>query len=220
MRSFMLRRPTPAFPAKIRTGDARIDTYLETLHRALVGSVTIRMQTLLEARDFLMESLAHARDAGGDEGAALREAIAGFGDTEEVARAQRAARAKLFWSLAWRTGPGFASLMLVMTLLGEGLVGQRWPLLVGIFIFQTVFFGGCMGYFFAYLFSKPMPTAQDTAGSDTFTVHYEPINIISCWALLLVSSVASASSALRRTRSRCAARSPRTLVRNSTLRPA
>ena len=185
MLSFMLRLPSPAFPAEIRTGNARIDAYLEALDHALVGAVNIRKQTLLEARDFLTESLTHARDAGSDEDAALREAVAGFGDIKDVAREQRAARRKMFWSLAWRMGLAFASLMLAMQLLDRGLSGISWQMLAGSFVFLAVFFGGSMGYFGAYLSPKSMPTSQDASGSDAFTVRYKRMSVIMCWGLLL-----------------------------------
>jgi hypothetical protein len=173
----LLRLPSPAFPADARTGDTRIDAYLETLDRELVGAVGIRRHTLVEGRDFLLESLETARAAGADEDQALREAIAGE---------QREARAKLFRTIAWKLGLGFATLMLGAALLGANAWNaMSWPLLIGGFAFNFAFFGGCMGYFYAYTYSKSMPADQDAPGPDTFLVHYTRLSIAMSWVLLL-----------------------------------
>lgn len=110
MTSSLLRLPSPRFPADVATGEARIDGYLMRLDAALAGSAAVRRQTLLEARDFLLDASAGASDA------ALQAAIDAFGPAEQVASEQRLERRRLLISIGWRTGLTYAMLMLAMSL--------------------------------------------------------------------------------------------------------
>lgn len=166
MTTSLLRLPSPRFPADLATGDARIDGYLVRLDAALTGSAAVRRQTLLEARDFLLEAGAGASDA------ALRSAIDAFGPVEQIAGEQRRERRRLLFSTAWRTGLGFATLMLAMNLIDKGIGATHWSILAGVFLFSAVFFGGCMGYFAAYLMPKSMPAAADAPSPGHFVVRY------------------------------------------------
>ena len=166
MTSSLLRLPSPRFPADLATGDARIDGYLIRLDAALTGSAAVRRQTLLEARDFLLEAGAGASDA------TLQVAIDAFGPVEQVASDQRRERRRLLFSTAWRTGLAFAVLMLAMRFIGKSLDGTHWGVHVGMFLFSAVFFGGCMGYFAAYVMPKSMPAAADAPGPGHFVVRY------------------------------------------------
>ena len=166
MTTSLLRLPSPRFPADVATGDARIDGYLIRLDAALTGTAAVRRQTLLEARDFLLDAGAGASDA------ALQAAIDAFGPPEQVAREQRHERRRLLVSIGWRTGLAFAALMLVMRFIGEGFDGTHWGVHVGVFIFSALFFGGCMGYFAAYVMPKSMPAAADASGPGCFVVRY------------------------------------------------
>lgn len=166
MISSLLRLPSPRFPADVATGDARIDGYLIRLDAALTGTAAVRRQTLLEARDFLLDAGAGASDA------ALQAAIDAFGPAEQVASEQRLERRRLLISIGWRTGLAYAMLMLAMSFIGEDLDGTHWSVQVGIFIFNALFFGGCMGYFLAYVIPKSMPVAADANGPERFVVRY------------------------------------------------
>ena len=166
MTSSLLRLPSPHFPADVATGEARIDGYLMRLDAALAGSAAVRRQTLLEARDFFLDASAGTSDA------ALQAAIDAFGPAEQVASEQRLERRRMLISIGWRTGLTYAMLMLAMSVIGEGLNGTHRGVQVGIFIFNVLFFGGCMGYFFAYVMPKSMPLAADASGPEHFVVRY------------------------------------------------
>lgn len=175
----LLRLPSPRFAADLATGDARIDSYLMRLDAELAGTAAVRRQTLLEARDFLLDAGAGASDA------ALQAAIDAFGPAEQVAREQRLERRHMMFSIAWRTGLTFAVLMLAMTLISKGIDNAQWGIHIGIFIFNALFFGGWMGYFAAYLMPKSMPAATDANGPGHFVVRY-PTNSRRISAALLV----------------------------------
>ena len=166
MTSSLLRLPSPRFPADVAIGDARIDGYLIRLDAALAGSAAVRRQTLLEAHDFLLDAGAGASDA------ALQAAIDAFGPAEQVASEQRRERRRLLISIGWRTGLAYAMLMLAVSFIGEGVDGTHWGVQVGIFIFNVLVFGGCMGYFLAYVIPKSMPVAADASGPGHFVVRY------------------------------------------------
>jgi hypothetical protein len=181
----LLRLPSPGFPEDMRTGDARVDAYLETLDQSLVGASAVRRHTLLEAKDYLAEALERARIDGTDQDIALRGAIEDFGQAEHIGREQRRERAAMFWRIAWPTGLGFATLMLLFSLLGVGATVMRWQMLASVFVFAAVSFGLSMGFFGAYLVAQPIPTRQDLSGPAGFTVHYPRLSIRMAWVLVL-----------------------------------
>ena len=171
-----LRFPTPGFPADLATGDARIDAHLVALDAALVGAAAVRRQTVIEARDFLLEARDHARDAGRDEAIAVNEAIAALGPIEAIAREQRAGRAALFRRAVLGMGLGYATLML-LSLLRTGLAAADWLPLAGAFAAHAGFFGVPMGYLVAYVFKRAEPSAKDAPGPGAFLVHFAPTSI-------------------------------------------
>jgi hypothetical protein len=178
-----LRFPSPGFPADLATGDARIDAHLVALDAALVGAASVRRQTVMEARDFLLEARDHARDAGSDDAAAVDDAIATLGPIEAIAREQRAARAALFRRAAFGMGLGYAALMLLFSLLRTGLAGAHWVALAGAFAAHAVLFGATMGYLVAYVFKRAEPTAKDAPMPGGFLVHFTPTSIALSWGL-------------------------------------
>jgi hypothetical protein len=189
----LLRLPSPGFPQDMLTGDAGIDAYLATIDSRLAGSAAVRRRTLLEARDYLTEALARARadhadhaDESADEKTALRIAIEEFGDAEQIGREQRRTCAASFRALAWRTGLTFATLMLILWLVGLGGLSMSWKMLAFNFVFNAVSFGLCMAFFFVYLSPQPMPTAQDAPGPGRFAVHYPRTSIRMAWGLAIV----------------------------------
>ncbi len=182
----LLRLPSPRFPTDMRTGDARIDAYLETLDSALAGSAAVRRRTLLEARDYLLEALERARTDRGDENTALSGAIEDFGRAEHIARDQRRVCAASFWKLGWRMGLAFAAMMLIFSLLGLGKLTMTWQMLTFAFVFNALFFGTFVAFFFVYVFPQPMPTPQDASGPGRFAVHYPRLSIRMAWCLVIV----------------------------------
>lgn len=182
----LLRLPSPGFPEDMRTGDARIDAYLERLDQMLVGASAVRRHTLLEAKDYLAEALERARIDGADNDIALRGAIEDFGQAEDIGHEQRRGRAAMFWRIALPTGLTFATLMLLFSLLGVGATVSGWQVLASVFVFSAVFFGLGMGFFGAYLVAQPMPARQDLSDPAGFVVHYPPLSIRMAWGLVLV----------------------------------
>jgi hypothetical protein len=182
----LLRLPSPGFPMDMRSGDTRVDAYLETLDSALPGSASVRRRTLLEARDYLMEALEHARTHRTDENTALSDAIDDFGQAQHIGREQRRTCAASFRTLAWRTGLTFATIMLLFSLLGLGKLAITWQMLAFAFVFNAVFFGIFMAFFFVYVFPQSMPAAQDASGPGRFTVHYPRLSIRMAWGLVIV----------------------------------
>ncbi len=181
----LLRLPSPRFPADMRTGDARVDRYLETLDSALAGSASVRKQTLFEARDYLTEALERARATGKDESAALRAAIEAFGQAELVGAEQRRTHAASFRALAWRMGLLFATVMLIFSLLGLNKAAA-WQSEALVFVFNAVFFGSWTAFLLIYVLPKPMPMPQDAPGPGRFTVHYPRLSIRMGWGLVIV----------------------------------
>ena len=178
----LLRFPSSGFPADLATGDARIDAHLVALDAALVGAASVRRQTVMEARDFLLEMRDHARDAGRDHAAAVDDAIAALGPIKAIAREQRASRLAIFHRMMLGMGLGYATLMLLFSLLRTGLAAAEWLPLAGAFAAHAGFFGIPMGYLVAYVFKRAEPLKNDTRESG-FLVHFTPVAIGLSWGL-------------------------------------
>ncbi len=187
-----LRFPTPGFPTDLATGDARIDAHLVALDAALVGAAAVRRQTVMEARDFLLEARDHARDAGRDDAAAVEDAIAALGPIEAIAREQRAGRLALFRRAMLGMGLGYAGLMLLFSLLRTGLAGADWIALAGAFAVHAGLFGITMGYLVAYVFKRAEPSAKDAPAAGTFLVHFAPTSITLSWGLAVAFGLSAA----------------------------
>lgn len=182
----LLRLPSPRFPADMRIGDARVDGYLETLDSALTGSAGVRRHTLFEARDYLSEALKRARATDADEDAALRAAIKEFGQAEHVGREQRRTCAASFRAMACWMGVFFATFMLILSVSGLDNPTTTWRMQTFAFVFNAVFFGSSTAFFMVYVFPKPMPTPQDAAGPESFSVHGTRLTIRMAWGLAIV----------------------------------
>ncbi len=181
----LLRLPSPGFPEDMRTGDTRIDAYLEKLDSALAGSAGVRRHTLFEARDYLSEALERAGTNDADENAALCAAIDEFGQAEQVGGEQRRTCAAKFRGLAWRMGLFFATFMLIFSLLGLN-APTTWQLQAFIFIFNAVFYGSSMAFLMVYMLPKPMPTPQDTTAPGSFSAQYTRLGIRMAWGIVIV----------------------------------
>lgn len=179
----LLRFPSPGFPTDLATGDARIDAHLLALDTALVGAASVRRQAVMEARDFLLEMRDHAREAGRDDATAVDEAIAALGPIEAIAREQRASRLAIFHRMMLGMGLGYATLMLLFSLLRTGLAAADWLPLAGAFAAHAGFFGVPMGYLVAYVFKRAEPAAKDATSAEGFLVHFAPTSIKLSWGL-------------------------------------
>lgn len=182
----LLRLPSPRFPADMRTGDARVDGYLETLDSALTGSAGVRRHTLFEARDYLSEALERARATDTDENAALCAAIDEFGQAEQVGGEQRRTCAAKFRTMAWWMGLPYATITLIFRLLGMYEAASTWQIQVFTFVFEALFFGVWMAFLFVYVIPKSMPTLQDTAGPESFSAHCTRLTIRCAWGIMIV----------------------------------
>lgn len=185
MSTLMLRLPTPGFPADLRTGDARIDRFLEDLDDALVGSAGIRRATLLETRDTLLEARDRAREASRDEAAALAETIEAFGTPAQIGREQRRGCAARFRTLAAATGLLFATLMLAIGTAAMPRPGPGLSVLALVFVLQALLFGLPMGFLFSYVIPATLPSAGDAGAPSEFAVRYPRLSVVFAWALLV-----------------------------------
>lgn len=185
MSTLMLRLPSPGFPTDLRTGDARIDRFLEDLDGELVGSAGIRRATLLETRDTLLEARERAREAGADESAALAETIEAFGTPAQIGREQRRGCASRFRTLAAVTGLLFATLMLGFGVVAMPRPGTDLSVLALAFVAQAAMFGLPMGFLFSYVIAAPLPATGDAGDASGFTVHYTRLSAAMAWALLI-----------------------------------
>jgi uncharacterized Tic20 family protein len=166
------------------TGDARIDACLRALDAALAGAASVRRQTVMEARDFLLESRDHARAEGLDANAAADRAIETLGDIRAIASEQRSRLSRLFRRTGLALGVTYATLMLGFSLL-QGRPDPGLATLAVVFVLQALFFGGVMGYLAAYVFKRAEPKASDSEGPDHFRVAYTLTGIRISWALVL-----------------------------------
>lgn len=178
----LLRLPSPAFPADLASGNAAIDAHLRALDAALAGAAAVRRQTVMEARDFLLDMREHAREAGRDDATATADAIEALGPIEAIAREQRATRAAMFRRFSLGMGLAYATLMLLFAVLQSGPAEARWGILAVIFVLQALLFGLPMGYLGAYVFKRAEPLKNDTTASG-FLVHFTPVAIGLSWGI-------------------------------------
>jgi hypothetical protein len=186
MTPLAMRLSKTSLPARLATGDARLDAHLAALDAALTGFPAVRRETVLEAREFLLDARDHAREAGLDDEAAAKEAIAQLGPIEDIAREQRAARGAIFRRFSFIMGLSFAGMMLLMSLLRTGWAAADGLALAGTFAFQAGFFGITMGYLVAYVVPRAQPAVEDAPAPGSFRVHFGPASVAAAWAIAAV----------------------------------
>ncbi len=96
----LLRFPGASCAEEALTGDDILDGYIRELDARLLGSRAVRLLTLAEIKDHLVEAKAAGVASGLDEGAAADEAVSAAGPAEEHAREQRGTLWVRFWKLA------------------------------------------------------------------------------------------------------------------------
>lgn len=180
----LLRLFGPNFPNDLLTGDTRLDAHLRALDATLAGAASVRRQTVMEARDFLLEARDHAQAGGQTPESAADRAIEALGDIRAIATEQRARRSSLFWRAGLAMGVAYATLMLGFSLL-DGGPGRDLETLALVFVLQMLFFGGVMGYATAYVFKPAEPKATDADGPDRFRVAHTLTGLRIAWALVV-----------------------------------
>lgn len=186
----LLRLPSPALPTDLLTGDARLDAHLRALDAALAGAASVRRQTVMEARDFLLEARDHARAEGVPADVAADRAIEALGEISAIASEQRARLASLFWKAGLAMGVSYATLMLGFSLLGGGASLSPVALAI-VFVLQALFFGGSMGYLTAYVFQRAEPKAADSDGPGHFRVAYTLTGIRTSYGLVVAFTLSA-----------------------------
>lgn len=183
MNDAILERQSASLPPDIRSGDPAIDAYLAQINAHLIGTAGVRRATLAEARDFVLDASVGTadRDAG------IRAALQEFGSPREIGAAQRRERHAMFLKVALMTGPAFALLMLVASLLGLPSPDDNWRMLAIVFVLNLLAFGSAMGAIFAYVIGGAAATAPGaTAVGDGFVVAYRKSSRVLCWILISV----------------------------------
>lgn len=162
------RRPGRSFPPAARTGDERIDGYLADLDARLWGSSKVRLLTLSEVKDHLLEKKAALLPSTADDETAARLSVSEMGDPEVHAQPQRAALVRRFLLICLVGGTGMFLLTFMFATLGvfrmTRLIG---PLGVGVYFGAT--FGPTMGWFLAFVHAQELPSAH---AGDVFVVSY------------------------------------------------
>lgn len=182
----LTRFPGPDIPAAALTGNPVLDEFLKALDRELLGSARVRLQTLAEIRDHLLERKVLFGQAGGTETGAAEKAVHSIGTPDELAGPQRRALKKKFLRVSVPTGIMFGLFMGIW-----GFVTQDTKNLGPVFFaISGLCQGACFGLFFGWFMTFIWPERQlmtfswsqgqlPSTGQDVcqdvegdFTVHY------------------------------------------------
>lgn len=164
--SYVTRIPSPGFPSAVQTEDAHIDRYLQALDAALLGAKCVRMLTLEEVRDHLLEHRDRLIEQGMAADIASQEAVKSFGAVEEHASLQRSERTKLYFKMLASFGGLFAGLMLLMQVLNQGFTRDTLGTLATVTLFNFLFYGALMSWWFTFGFAQARPTVPENVNSD------------------------------------------------------
>jgi hypothetical protein len=165
----LLRFPGGTIAKEALTGDAVLDRYLVDLDAKLHGSAQLRLRTLAEIKDTLLERKEQARASGKSALEAAERAVGEIGDAEAFAAPQRAELRKL----ALQRGLPFGLFMALFQYATLSLHHQiRWwpmlPIFVAIYSAAGATFGIAMAYFQAF---SPAPNDPSRAnGSSVYLV--------------------------------------------------
>jgi hypothetical protein len=123
----LFRLPGPACPEAALTGDAALDDCLRRLDGKLLGSRAVRLLTLGEVKDHLLETRDLLVQRGRSEADACREAVAGMGPVKGYAATQRRKlwRRVLRWVLAFAIWGGIVPAV-ISSLLRLGTLADAW----------------------------------------------------------------------------------------------
>ena len=169
----------------MRTGDVTIDGCLKDLDARLLGGASVRSLTLAEVRDHLLEQKNALLSSGESvsESSAASNAVASFGDLEEIASAQRDSLVRRFRNFGLQMGIPFGILMGLSSVIILHLTGVlQFRLAIGICIgtasglFNGLFFGISMGWWYSFTWpEKRLPSAEP--GRSTGKMPDEPFTV-------------------------------------------
>lgn len=137
-----------SLPDDALTGDPQLDDFLIALDRRLAGRIAVRLQTIREIKDHLVEKKAQSFETGLPEAEASIIALQGIGTIDELVANQKALLRARFGRVALSTGAFFGILMGLFF----GLQHLDKPLTMALAqgVFNGIFFGLIMGYVITY----------------------------------------------------------------------
>ena len=206
------RLPGTRIPGQILTGAPPLDNFLRELDQQLLGSARVRLQTLAEIRDHLVEKVDHLVESGMAEDEALQQAIRSSDSPAELANPQRAALTNKFLKFGLFTGILFGLFMGIFfsayfLLFSSGRPGTGiFAIFVGAgaAIFGGPCYGFWMGWFTAFIQpERELPSTAIIEGADsegTFRVRLGKrlicvanlIGVINLLAAIFIGSQATA----------------------------
>ena len=165
------RLPGTRIPRQILTGQPPLDNFLRELDQQLLGSARVRLLTLAEIRDHLVEKVDHLVESGMAEDEALQQAIRSSDSPAELAKPQRAALSNRFLKFGFFLGIGYGLTMgLFFGAIGVAQYGWSFGATTGagMTIFGGPAFGFFMGWWAAFIQpERELPSASSTGGADT-----------------------------------------------------
>ena len=195
-----------SFPADVLTNDPIIDDFLQKFDAILAGGANVRSETLEEASDHILEHRDRLISTGMSAQNASTEAVSAFDEYEELAQIQRKSKYQNFRKMFFIFGVMFGAMMTAITLMSdqfwisdEGAVSlvNELPKLAAMFVFQGVFYGLFMSYFFSFTLVKAKPKQGiEEQSSDVLQVYSQKISKISGVFLFIVMGLISTTCLL------------------------
>lgn len=181
----LLRFPGGSFPKEGVTGDPVLDHYLMDLDAKLLGSAKLRLLTLAEVKDNLLERKEQARKTAASDAEASQAAIREMGPVESFADEQRAQLKQRFVKTAILFGlpTGLWGVVVNANLLNSLSEGHRqgpplwWRLLELIIggVFSAVIGGSMFAWWMVYLHPTRRLPEKGATGSE-YLVAYSKNN--------------------------------------------
>jgi hypothetical protein len=165
MTTRLLRFPGTSFPPPAMTGDEVLDGFLRELDAQMIGGAKVRLLTLLEIKDHLLEARAAALEAAASPLDASRTAVARMGSARDLAAEQRTTLWKKFAAIAPISAAAFTAGVALIERLDTGSLPSIRGVVINFFFFGVIF-GGLMT--FAHP-SRSIPTGSRQVG-EVFSV--------------------------------------------------
>jgi hypothetical protein len=178
-----------SFPTDMLTNEPIIDNFLQKFDALLAGGANVRSETLEEASDHILEHRDHLIGKGMSAENASTEAVNAFNEYEDLAQIQRKSKYQHFVKMIFIFGMMFGGLMTGISLMSdqfwisdEGAVSiiKELPKLAVMFVFQGVFYGFFMSYFFSFNLVQAKPKQDlNEQSSDVLNVYSQKSSKIS-----------------------------------------